>query len=100
VTQFYETAAAHHYPAAWALAGPNLRSQLGGYSAFQNLMSSVRSITFHRAQVLSGSTPATATVALDTTSIQTDRTQQCKGTARTVRSGAGWLIDGVAIRCS
>ncbi|HYB29873.1 MAG TPA: hypothetical protein VEF89_24910 [Solirubrobacteraceae bacterium] len=39
-------------------------------------------------------------MALQTTSIQTDRTEQCTGTARTVRTGAGdWVVDGVAISC-
>jgi hypothetical protein len=100
VEQFYANAAQHRYAQAWALAGPSLRSQVGGYSGFQNLMSSVRSITFHRAQVVPGGDASTATVALRTTSVQTDRTQQCSGTARTVRSGGGWLVDGVSISCA
>jgi eukaryotic-like serine/threonine-protein kinase len=100
VEQFYTAAASHQYPQAWALADQNLRNELGGYAAFQNLMSSVRSITFHRADVVSGASSNTATVALQTTSVQTDRTQQCTGTARTVRAGAGWLVDGVSISCS
>jgi len=100
VEQFYTDAAAHQYPEAWALADQSLRNELGGYAGFQNLMSSVRSITFHRAAALPGSTSSTATVALQTTSVQTDRTQQCTGTARTVRAGGGWLVDGVSISCS
>jgi serine/threonine protein kinase len=100
VQSFYEAAAAHRYSDAWALAGPNLRSQLGGYSAFQKQMSSVRSITFHKAQTAGGSSSDSATVALQTTSVQTSGTQQCAGTARTVRSGHGWLVDGISINCS
>jgi serine/threonine protein kinase len=100
VEQFYTDAATHQYPQAWALADQNLRNELGGYAGFQNLMSSVRSITFHRAATAAGSTSGTATVALQTTSVQTNRTQQCTGTARTVRAGGGWLVDGVSIRCS
>lgn len=100
VEQFYTTAARHDYAAAWALAGPNLRSQLGGYAAFQHLFSSVRSITFRSAQVLSDSSAGAAAVAVRTTSVQTDRTQQCTGTARTVRSGAAWLVDHVSVGCS
>jgi eukaryotic-like serine/threonine-protein kinase len=100
VESFYEAAAAHRYAAAWALAGPNLRNQLGGYSAFKNQMSSVRSITFHRAQTVGGSSSDAATVALQTTSVQTSGTQQCAGTARTVRNGQGWLLDGISINCS
>jgi eukaryotic-like serine/threonine-protein kinase len=100
VEQLYTDAAAHRYPDAWALADQNLRSELGGYTGFQNLMSSVRSITFHRATTLPGSTSTTATVALQTTSVQTNRTQQCTGTARTVHAGGGWLVDRVSIHCS
>jgi eukaryotic-like serine/threonine-protein kinase len=100
VQSFYEAAAAHRYSEAWALADPNLRNQLGGYSAFQNQMSSVRSITFHKAQTVGGSSSDSATVAVQTTSVQTSGTQQCAGTARTVRSGQGWLVDRVSINCS
>jgi serine/threonine protein kinase len=100
VQSFYEAAAAHRYSDAWALADPNLRNQLGGYSAFQRQMSSVRSITFHKAQTTGGSSSDSATVALQTTSVQTRGTQQCAGTARTVRSGQGWLVDNVSINCS
>jgi hypothetical protein len=63
-------------------------------------MSTVRSITFHTARVLSASDPNTATVALSTTSVQTDRTQECTGTAGTVRSGGTWLVDRISISCS
>ncbi|MGZ4226309.1 MAG: serine/threonine-protein kinase [Solirubrobacteraceae bacterium] len=100
VQSFYEAAAAHRYSEAWALADPALRNQLGGYSAFRNQMSSVRSITFHKAQTVGGSSSDSATVAVQTTSVQTSGTQQCAGTARTVRSGQGWLVDRVSINCS
>ncbi len=100
VEQFYTAAARHDYPAAWGLAGPNLRTQLGGYAAFQHLFSSVRSITFQSAQATGGSSATTATVALRTTSVQTDRTQQCSGTAQTIRTGGRWLVDHISITCA
>jgi serine/threonine protein kinase len=100
VEQFYTDAAAHRYGEAWALADQNLRGELGGYTAFTNEMSSVRSITFHTAQVVSGGSSSAATVALRTTSVQTDRTQQCAGTAQEVRAGGGWLVDRVSVSCS
>lgn len=100
VEQFYTAAANHQYATAWALADSNLRNQLRGYGAFENEMSSVRSITFHRAQTVSGNGPGAATVSVSTTSVQTDRTQQCSGTAQTVRSGGSWLVDRVSIGCS
>jgi len=100
VESFYEAAAQHLYGAAWALADPNMRSEVGGYPSFQNEMSSVRSIMFHRAEVVGSPGPDSAIVALETTSVQTDRTQQCSGTARTVRSGSVWLLDGISISCT
>jgi hypothetical protein len=100
VEQFYEAAARHQYAAAWALADSNLRNQLGGYASFEHQMSTVRSITFHTARALSASSSDTATVALSTTSVQTDRTQQCTGTAGTVRSGGTWLVHRISISCS
>jgi hypothetical protein len=100
VQAFYQAASQHRYAAAWALADPNVRSQLGGYSAFQNQMSSVRSITFHKAQVVGGSSSDTATVAVQTTSVQTSGTQQCAGTVRTIRSGQSWMLDHISINCS
>ena len=101
VQSFYEDAARHDYAAAWALADSNLRNQLNGYASFSSQMSAVRSITFHRAQTLSGATLSSATVALNSTSVQSSRTQNCSGTARTVRTSNGtWLVDGVSISCS
>jgi hypothetical protein len=100
VEHFYESAANHQYAAAWALADANLRSQLGGYTAFQHQMSAVRSITFHRAQVVSGAGAGAATVSLQTTSVQADRTQECSGTARTVRAAGTWMVDAISINCS
>jgi eukaryotic-like serine/threonine-protein kinase len=100
VEQFYEAAARHQYATAWALADSNLRNQLGGYAAFQHQMSAVRSITFHRADVVSGASADAATVTLQTTSVQSDRTQQCTGTAQTVRNSGTWLVDRISINCS
>jgi serine/threonine protein kinase len=99
VEQFYKAAAAHQYATAWALADPNLRSQVGGYSAFRNEMSSVRSVTFDRAAQLADSSPTTATVAVQTTSVQTSQTQHCSGTVQTVHNGGGWLLDRLSIGC-
>ncbi len=100
VEQFYTDAAHHDYPAAWALASPGLRSQLGGYAAFEHQFSSVQSITFHSAQTLPGGSASAATVALKTTSVQTGQTQDCSGTARTLHGASGWLVDRISIGCS
>ena len=100
VQQFYEAAAQHQYGAAWALADANMRAQLQGYSAFANEMSSVRSISFHRAQTVADEGSSSATVDVATTSVQNDTTQQCSGAVRTVRAGDAWLLDGISISCS
>jgi eukaryotic-like serine/threonine-protein kinase len=100
VEQFYAAAARHQYATAWALADSNLRNQLGGYASFEHQMSAVRSITFHSVRVVSAGSSDTATVALSTTSVQTGRTQQCTGTAVTVRSGGTWLVDHISISCT
>ena len=100
VQAFYAAAARHHYGAAWALADANMRSQLEGYAAFANQMSSVRSITFHRAQMLASREANAATVAVQTKSVQSTRMQECGGSVRTVRTTAGWLLDGISIACS
>lgn len=100
VEQFYEAAARHQYATAWALADSNLQNQLGGYASFQHQMSTVQSITFHTARTVSGASADSATVALSTTSVQSNRTQQCSGTAQTVRSGSAWVVDRISISCS
>ena len=89
VQAFYEQAALHHDSAAWQLADANMRSQLAGFGSFQAQMSPARSITRHRVQTLGSANPSSATVALQTTSVLTNKVQQRAGTARTVRSGNG-----------
>jgi eukaryotic-like serine/threonine-protein kinase len=101
VQTFYEDAARHDYGAAWALATPNLRGQEEGYGAFRSQMSAVRSITFHKARTVSGRGSSAATVALSTTAVQVDKTQNCSGTAQTVRTSRNtWLVDRIAISCT
>jgi Protein kinase domain len=101
VETFYEDAARHDYAAAWALADSNLRAQLRGYDSFSSQMNNVRSITFQHAQTVSGAGSSPATVELSTTSVQNSGTQNCSGTAQTVRASSGsWLVDHVSISCS
>jgi serine/threonine protein kinase len=99
VRAFYGRAAAHRYDDAWALAGPGLRSQLGGFGAFQRQFSTVRSIVFARAQTVTQSAGA-ATVALATTATHTDHVDHCTGTADTApASGGGWVVSHLDISC-
>ena len=97
---FYQRAAADRYEAAWSLAGPGFRAQLGGFDAFQAQFSTLESISFDRAQTTS-ETPDRSTVAITTTAVHTDRTDTCGGEVSLAREpgAASWLIDRIAVDC-
>jgi hypothetical protein len=100
VQSFYGDAARHDYAAAWQLADANMRAQLAGFESFRAQQSAVRSITFHRAQVISGAEGPAATVAVRTTAVLAGRTEQCSGTVRLLKNPQGpWLLDGISINC-
>jgi hypothetical protein len=99
VKAFYEAAAHHRYADAWALADSNMRNEVDGYAAFEEQMSTVRAITFHEIATMRQA-PDSALVAVRTTSEQTNRTQQCSGTVRTVYPAGVWLLDGISIHCT
>jgi eukaryotic-like serine/threonine-protein kinase len=98
---FYNLAAAHEFPQAWALADPTFQSQLGGYQSFQQGFATVRRIIFHADQVVSQSA-SSATVTVRTTSIHDAGAQQCAGTVNLVPGGGsgGWLLHTISIQCS
>jgi hypothetical protein len=99
VQAFYGRAAAHRYDAAWALAAPSLRSQLGGFAAFRSQFSSVRSIRFGRAETVRRGADA-ATVAIATTATHTNRVDRCTGTADTAPApGGGWVVTHLDVNC-
>jgi outer membrane biosynthesis protein TonB len=99
VQAFYGRAAAHRYNDAWALAGPGLRQQLGGFAAFRRQFSTVRSIVFSRASEVRR-TDSGATVAVATTATHTDHVDHCAGTADTLpAAGGGWVVAHIAITC-
>jgi hypothetical protein len=101
VESFYHLAAAHSYAAAWALADPTFRNQLGGYQSFQSGQAGDRSITFNSAKV-TGQSTTSATVAVTTTSVRTDGTKHCAGTVDLQRASpsAGWLLHLIHINCA
>jgi serine/threonine-protein kinase len=99
VESFYHLAASHRYAEAWALADPTFRAQLAGYDSFQAGQSGDRSITFHQARVIT-QTSSNATVAVSTTSVRTDGTQQCSGTVALVRGTSSWLLHRIQITCA
>jgi serine/threonine-protein kinase len=99
VTSFYETAAAGDYDAAWALATPGFRSQLGGFQAFQQQQSTLESIEFEQAETTEES-GGSAEVEISTVATHSDGVDQCEGTLSLVSDGeAGWLIGGADITC-
>ncbi|HTU96796.1 MAG TPA: serine/threonine-protein kinase [Solirubrobacteraceae bacterium] len=100
VESFYQLAAARQYPEAWALADPAFRAQLGGYRSFQSGQAHDRSITFNSAQV-ERQTATSSTVAVSTTSVQSDGTRHCRGTVDLVAGAPGkWLLHQIDINCS
>lgn len=101
VESFYELAASHQDSSAWALADPALREELQGYAAFQRDQSGDQSITFRSARTVSEADGA-ATVAIATTSVHDDQTQQCTGTVdlMTGPSSTAWRLHQVHISCA
>jgi len=99
VKAFYLRAAAHRYDDAWALAAPGVRSQLGGFAAFQQQFAPVRSIVFSRATAVQ-QTSGAATVAITTTATHTDHVDHCTGTAQTAPGTAGgWVVTHLDVGC-
>jgi serine/threonine protein kinase len=99
VRAFYGRAAAHRYDDAWDLAAPGLRSQLGGFDAFQRQFSTVKSIVFARAQTVN-QTDSAATVNIKTTATHTDHVDHCTGTADTAPAfGGGWVVTHLSVSC-
>jgi hypothetical protein len=100
VQAFYELAAAHRYSQAWALADPALRGQLGSFASFEAGQAGDRSITFSSLRTVSQSAGA-ATVSLSTTSVRTDGTHHCRGSADLLsRPPDGWVVHQIHITCS
>ncbi len=99
VEAFYGAAAAHRYAAAWALADPTMRAELGGYPSFRVGQAGDRSITFNSARVVSRSGQA-ATVAVQTTSVRDNGTQHCAGTVDLVPAGPQWRLHLIHINCA
>ena len=96
---FYTRAANDDYQAAWALLSPQGQALFGSYGRFRGTFRTLEGITLTRAQAASTS-GSTSSVAIATVATHTNRIDRCTGTVRTVRGGAGWLIDGLSVGCS
>ncbi len=98
VESFYQLAAAHRYGAAWALADPTFRAQLGGYDSFMSGQAGDRQIIFTSARVVRQSATLAA-VAITTTSVRDNGIQHCAGTVDLARESADWLLHLIDINC-
>ncbi len=99
VRSFYTRAADDRFRSAWALAGPGVRSQLGGFEAFRRQLAPVQSITFAQARVTSRAGDA-ATVAIVTRAVHPDKVDNCRGDVSLERSEGRWLIQRLGVACS
>lgn len=99
VRAFYERAADGDLDAAWALAGPGLRAQLGPRATFDGTFRTLRDIRFERLDV-TDATSSSAAVAVATTATHTDRVDRCTGFVDTARAPTGgWRVDRVRVDC-
>ena len=99
VRSFYTRAANDQFESAWKLAGPRVRSQLGGFEAFKRQLGTLESVDFEQARVARESGD-NATVALATRAVHTNKVDNCRGDVSLSRAGESWLIDRLGISCS
>jgi serine/threonine-protein kinase len=98
VRAFYERSAADDFEAAWALAGPGFREQLGGFESFRGTLDSLEGIEFTRLETVEQNDDR-ATVAVATRATHPDRTDVCSGTVALSRPSEEWLIDRANVGC-
>ncbi len=98
VRNFYTDAADDRFEAAWRLAGPRARAQLGGFEAFKRQLGTLRTVEFQEDRVARQSA-ARATVAIQTRAAHSDRVDNCRGDVELIRKGGGWLIDRLGVSC-
>jgi hypothetical protein len=101
VRAFYERAARDDFSGAWALAGPRMRSALGGSEdGLAANMGSLRSIRF-KTLTEGAATEAGTEVQVVTVARHTDRTDRCRGPLLAVPDGAGgYLVEPAGISCT
>lgn len=101
VRAFYRRAAAGQYEAAWALAGPAMRTAFGNsLPRFQSELSSLRGIEFQRLAVTERN-DGSVTMEIRSVATHVDRVDRCSGTLRTVRGAGGrWAVEPAGIHCT
>jgi hypothetical protein len=101
VRAFYERAARDDFAGAFALAGPEMRSALGGSEeSLASNLGSLRSIRF-RTLTAEPATDAGTPVQVDTVARHTDRTDHCSGQLLAVDDGAGgYLVEPAGVSCT
>ena len=98
VRAFYQRAARDDFAGAWAIAGPGMRTALGGEAGLRATLQSLESIEFEQLDVTARD-DAGATVAVTTVARHTDRVERCRGTVRAVRVGGRWRADTPSVHC-
>ena len=99
VQDFYTLAANDDFEAAWELAGPGVREQLGGYDRFVGTLDSLEKIEFPKLQTTLQSADR-ATVDLQSVATHTDRTDRCSGNAELSGGGDTWKIERLNVDCN
>ena len=99
VEDFYTLAAADRFGAAWRLAGPGLRRQLGGYDGFVGTLRTLKRIEFPelRTQLRSGDR---ASVQFRSVATHTDHVDRCAGTVDLNGGDGDWTIDEIHPTCN
>jgi hypothetical protein len=97
VRAFYEDAAKDDYDAAWELAGPGVRLQLGGRAEFEETFTTLEKIEFTKLAIASQSDIA-AVVNVETVATHTDRVDRCTGNVQLTNDGKnGWKLQRLNI---
>jgi hypothetical protein len=98
VQDFYTLAADDKFEKSWALAGPGLRQQLGGYDGFVGTLKTLQKIEFPKLQTKDQS-GSSATVSFQSVATHTDHVDRCTGTVDLTGGGSDWKIEQIHPSC-
>jgi serine/threonine protein kinase len=98
VQDFYTLAADDKFEKSWALAGPGLRQQLGGYDGFVGTLKTLQKIEFPKLKTKDQS-GSSATVSFQSVATHTDHVDRCTGTVDLTGGGSDWKIEQIHPSC-